>query len=82
MTAHASEAEAELHRLRDISTDLLEALEGLAEVAQAALDQADKNLHQHFYGRLPNAQASYDALSAAVKIANAATARANEESKK
>ncbi len=81
MTAHASETEAERDRLRDISTDLLEALEGLAEVAQAALDQADKNLHKHFYGRTHEAQASYAALSAAVRIASAATARANEESK-
>jgi len=82
MTSHASETEAERDRLRDISTDLLEALEGLAEVAQAALDLADDNLRLYFYDRLPNAQASYDALSAAVKIANAAIARANEESKK
>ncbi|KKN24321.1 hypothetical protein LCGC14_0895850, partial [marine sediment metagenome] len=80
MTSHASETEAERDRLRDISTDLLEALEGLVEAAQAALDLADDNLRLHFYDRLPDAQASYDALSAAVKIANAALARANEES--
>ncbi len=78
-TKRNKKQQIKIDRLRDISTDLLEALEGLIEVAQAVQRQADEALLNYFWERAPAAQVSYDSLTAAIKIANAATARANEE---